>query len=451
MSRYPHFTLTVLVFLTAWLTWPAQMARANVAPPWAAQGASVDPGETPTHVRMVSEEVLLTIAGREQETDDPHLASNFMASHVEATFVMRNQGTEAESFDVWFPLTTSDGFGPSNEVQNFAAWVDGVPVEVSESPGRGLLDFEESVPWAIWPTTFPPGQDVILRVTYDVLPVGYRPFGDFHYILETGVGWQGTIGEATITIRLPYPVTPESVTLDPAVSYHAPSPGGFQVRDNEVVWHFTDLEPTNDDNVLLNVLEPGRWQALVVARTAVAAAPDSAEAQLRLARAARGAVSVKHGVNPFGGGERLAQAASDAYVRSLKLSPQQNEIYGEYAEWLLWISNRYLSENGTYPEALYDAVARGLEQATDDERLLEIKEIIASQEVQSIATPTLRPTLLSPTPVPTTPPLPSPTTAPTVTPVPDDPPATESPLCAGTLLWGLIPLALGGWMGWRRR
>ena len=37
MSRHPHFTLTVLVFLTAWLTWPAQMAcrrRPAAVPRW---------------------------------------------------------------------------------------------------------------------------------------------------------------------------------------------------------------------------------------------------------------------------------------------------------------------------------------------------------------------------------------------------------------------------------
>jgi len=441
----------VLVFLTAWLTWPAHMAHADAAPPWTAQGASVDPGETPTQVRMVSEEVLLTIEGQEQETDDSHLASDFMAGHVEATFVMRNQGAETESFDVWFPLTMSDEeFGPSNQIRNFTAWVDEVPVKVSESAGRDLLDFEESVPWATWPVTFPPGQDTILRVTYDVFPIGYRPFGDFHYILETGAGWQDTIGEATVTIRLPYPVTPENTTLDPAVSRHAPYPDGFQVQGNEVVWHFTDLEPTADDNVRLNVLEPDRWQALVAAREAAAAAPDSAEAQLELARAARGAVSMKHGVNPFGGGDALAQVASDAYARSLKLDPQQSEIYGEYAEWLLWTSNRYLSENGTYPEALYDVVARGLERSPDDERLLEIQKFIASREVQSTATPTVRPTLPSPTPVPTMPPLPSPTVAPTATLVPGNPSAPGGSLCAGTLLWGLIPLALIGWLWWRR-
>ncbi|MBC8255080.1 MAG: hypothetical protein H8E35_13790 [Ardenticatenia bacterium] len=145
-NRRPHFILIALILLSAWLVRPVRTARADVAPLWAAQGASVDPGETPTQVRMVSEDVLLTIAGREQETDDPHLASDFMAGHVEATFVMRNQGAETESFDVWFPLTTSDGFGSSNQIQNFTAWVDGVPVEVSESPGRDIVDLEESVP-----------------------------------------------------------------------------------------------------------------------------------------------------------------------------------------------------------------------------------------------------------------------------------------------------------------
>ena len=461
MSRHPHFTLTVLVFLTAWLTWPAQMAHADVAPPRYPAGAAIDPSGTPTQVRMVSETVTLTVEPLQGSTPQGEgLTANWMQARVEAEFVMRNLGDAEEAFDVWFPLGTPDSDAPLSPpviIEDFAAWVDAVPaplgrVEAPETAQWGGY----VVPWATWPVRFPVGQDVIIEVSYTLYPTGYRPFGTFEYVLETGAGWRDTIGEATVTIRLPYPVTPENTALDSTSEYCVPRPGGFQVQGNEVVWHFSNLEPTADDNVRLNVLEPERWQALVAARAAVAAAPDSAEAQLELARAARGAVSIKHGVNPLGGGERLAQAASDAYVRSLKLSPEQNEIYGEFAEWLLWTSNRYLSENGTYPETLYDAVARGLERSPDDERLLQIQEIIANQEPQSTATSTVRPTLPadilfpSPTPAPTASPLPSPPAALTATPVPGNPSAPGGSLCAGMLLWGLIPLALVGWLWWRR-
>jgi hypothetical protein len=378
-----------------------------------------------------------------------------MQARVEAEFVMCNLGDVEESFDVWFPLGTPDSVAPLSPpavIEDFAAWVDGVPAQLGRVEAPGITPWGDYlIHWATWPVRFPVGQDVIIQVSYTLHPTGYRPFGTFEYVLETGAGWQGTIGEVTVTIRLPYPVTPENTALDSTSEYCVPRPDGFQVQGNEVVWHFTDLEPTSDDKVRLNVLEPDRWHALVAAREAIAAAPDSAEAQLQLARAARGAVSIKHGVNPLGGGERLAQAASDAYARALELDPQQNETYGEYAEWLLWTSNRYLSENGTYPDVLYDAVARGLEQSPGDERLLEIQEIIARQAAQnSTATPPMRPALSSPPPAPTPLPLPSPTVAPTATLVPDDPPAPGSSLCAGTLLWGLIPLALVGWLWWRR-
>jgi hypothetical protein len=405
---------------------------------------------------MVSEEVMLSVEPLQGSTPQGEgLTAGWMQARVEAEFVMCNLGDVEESFDVWFPLGTPDSVAPLSPpavIEDFAAWVDGVPAQLGRVEAPGITPWGDYlIHWATWPVRFPVGQDVIIQVSYTLYPTGYRPFGTFEYVLETGAGWQGTISEATVTIRLPYPVTPESVTLDPTVSHHAPRPDGFQVQGNEVVWRFTDLEPTSDDNVRLNVLEPDRWHALVAAREAVAATPDSAEAQLQLARAARGAVSIKHGVNPFGGGERLAQVASDAYVRSLKLSPQQNVIYGEFAEWRLWTSNRYLSENGTYPETLYDAVARGLERSPDDERLLEIQEIIARQAAQnSTATPPVRPTLPSPTPVPTTPPLASPAAAPTATPVPDDPLTTEGGLCAGTLALSVIPLALVGWLRWRR-
>ena len=156
---------------------------ADAAPPWYAQGASVEASESATNVQMVSENVLLTVESRQDETFSD-LAASYMVGRVEATFVMRNQGTEEESFKVWFPLTGGDYL--DDPVENFAVWVDDVPAVMSEEKGKG--PWKMSVPWATWSVTFPPGQDVILHVAYDVLPIGYSPYGTFSYILETGAG-----------------------------------------------------------------------------------------------------------------------------------------------------------------------------------------------------------------------------------------------------------------------
>ncbi len=137
-----------------------------------------------------------------------------MLGHVEATFVLRNHGAAAESFAVWSPLAAAPGADDwgDDRVANFAAWVNGAPATISEQQCPGQRDRPAS--WATWPVTFPAGRDVTLRVTYDTQPVGYKPWGTFYYVLETGAGWWGTIGTGTVTVRLPYPVDANNTVLD---------------------------------------------------------------------------------------------------------------------------------------------------------------------------------------------------------------------------------------------
>ncbi len=213
----------VLMVIGALCLGPVRPAAADAAPPWYAQGASVETSESMTQVQMVSEEVLLVVQERPGRVPE-YLAAESMTGHVEATFVMRNQGTVEESFDVWFPLgipmdqwwssDLSDLVDNQGLASNFAAWVNGESVAVSQ---QEIKDQSDSLTWwAAWTMVFPPGQDVVLRVTYDVSPVGWEPYGTFYYVLQTGAGWWGPIQEGTVTFRLPYEVDSSNTVLDSA-------------------------------------------------------------------------------------------------------------------------------------------------------------------------------------------------------------------------------------------
>jgi len=150
----------LLVLALAVLLMPCS-AWADVGPIWTAQGADIAPGQEPTRVQMMAEEVMLSIEALAPPIGQEWVRmDHLVVAHVEARFVMRNQGTEIETLEVWFPLTTGAEYGPGvpfpGQAEGFRAWVDGEEVSIAEAPGRDLLGFRDDVPWATWSATFPP-------------------------------------------------------------------------------------------------------------------------------------------------------------------------------------------------------------------------------------------------------------------------------------------------------
>lgn len=367
---------------------PQHGAQADIGwPPVYPSGSSVGvtPGEE-NMVRMVAEEVTLVV---EEYHGDPPLDSgdapaSRMRGQVEAEFLMHNLGQEQQSFDVWFPLAASvhyEGllsYQPENTLQGFQVWIDEQPVSFEKVKAPDVFNPQMESTWARFSLTFPAGKDVVVRVRYTLYPSGRRPFGSFEYVLQTGAGWYDTIGQADINITLPDPVTPENVTLAGRSIEGlpiAPQPAGFVIAGNTISWHFTNLEPTAQDNIFVDVLEPGAYHALLQARQQAASDPTSADAQLELAKAAENSVMVVKTIGQHGGGADLAEEANAAYRKALDLDPNRAEIYSRYAEWMMrtegWVS---LMRFGVCPEELCDVVSRGLALFPNDADLLKIDE-----------------------------------------------------------------------------
>ncbi len=65
-----------------------------------------------------------------------------------------------------------------------------------------------------------------------------------HYIVTTGLSWQGPIKEAKITIDLPPQVFPHLMFFQPQ---------GYQVKDRKVSWHFKNFVP--QEEILLSYIK----------------------------------------------------------------------------------------------------------------------------------------------------------------------------------------------------
>jgi len=435
--------LTICVLIAFHLS--PSPAVADVGPIWTAQGADIAPGEEPTEVQMVSETVMVTVEPLNPPADESWIRmDHLVATHVDATFQMRNQGSQTEALEVWFPLTTGVEYGENvpypGQAENFKAWVNGEPVEVEEAPGRDLLGIRDEVPWAKWSAMFPAGEDVELRVTYDTHPVEWGGWAVGHYVLETGAGWYGRIGEGSVTFRLPYEVTPMNVQLaEIREAYTGPDrPFEITVEGTDVTWHFTDLEPrpseelrtfepsAKTDNVILPMMEPSAWGEIEAARAAAEETPESIEAQLRLAEALEAGTQRVKFFLATDANTALLEWTEAAYQRALELAPGDVDVLATYLEWLA--IPRHQEEGGAAVGERYDTVlARARELAPDDQRIVRIERWV---EDWQRATSGNAAGQVTPTPTPSKAPSPTPTATPSLTATPTSPPpptATATP------------------------
>ena len=348
-------------------------AAADAAPsPYSPGSAPFPRGrDRETNVAMISEDVLVRIDDADAPTrPGGETASDAIVGYVDAEFVMRNQGSEAESIAVWFPLQRDEYHFAISD--SFTASVDGVPASVTvEEIGGNSFSADEV--WASWPATFPPGQDVVLRVTYELRPTGYTPYGTFGYVLDTGAGWRGPIGNGTVTFRLPYDVNSTNTSLAPPSTWDYDTgilPPGFQVSGTDIVWTFNDLEPTEDDNIRLTVLTPRVWRELVRAREAAAAEPDSASAKAALGRALDAALLVAGGgmgVVWIADSRDLEQEAAVAFGQAVELAPNDVEVLLDYLDFFLYTPG--FMAYGDAPESYREILERAIVLAPDDERV----------------------------------------------------------------------------------
>ncbi len=418
--------------------------RADVAPPEQPPGANPGPDSETTQVRMVDEVVTLDV-----------LAEEPARAHVTAEFTMRNLGSQAESMDVRFPLGAQDGFYNIQEIQNFGVRVNDKPL----SYRRVMLEtmvYEQvtQMPWALFAVSFPPGENVFIKVSYDVAGTAwdYDNFVKFTYILETGAGWKDTIGSATIVLRLPYEVSEENV-LDLRKN---PAFKGFSGR--QATWLFTDLEPTFEDNFEVYLVKPVIWKQIKAEKDNLARNPQDGESWGRLGRAYKRSFTYpKWYCREDGTSAGLYAASKEAYQQAVTLKPEDALWHAGFADLLVYSGQWGCPDIPEDRIRALQEIRLALEIAPNDPKVQEIASIVSfllpegmtqkdngydfpwltqTPAPTALPVPSSTPELPAPSPATPTPqpPLPSPETPPA--------PRPSLPLCGSALLVPLLAFGL---------
>jgi hypothetical protein len=328
---------SIIILFLLFLSFAAPV-QADVAPPAQPPGGSIIPGE-PTQVQMQAETVEVTVQSLPYE-GEPRLVDKTTQAKVKAGFTMRNLSSAVEKMQVRFPLMDpsgmGDGFGNYPEIQDIQVRVNEKLASTERISTPTPNTWDQNAPpiaWAAFDVSFPPGKNVAIDVSYTLKPTGYFPVAEFRYILETGAGWRGPIGSADILLRLPYDATPQNVLQ----GENSSTPEG-QFAENEVRWHFENLEPTAQDNWSADVVTPGLWQSILDARAAVQAPQPDATAWRLLAHSTDLAAQDKSGkgwLREDDSGRRLADESAKAYEKAVSLAPDDPGLHVAYAE-LLW-------------------------------------------------------------------------------------------------------------------
>jgi len=369
--------LIVLILFIALLS-PGQVC-ADIAPLRLPGGAALDPGDVTTKVRMLAETVTLAVAPPNQEP--------FIEAQVSAEFTMRNMGDAPEQILVGFPLSCDwcmvDETGYPEEIDDLMVYVNTQQVATR----REELTFQSSsqllsVSWAVFNVTFPPGEDVFIRVTYTSGGTGEvsSSYRTFTYALVTGAGWYDTIGSVDIIARLPYPanefntwfdssgLTGDEPTIIPTIS------------GDELSWHFDDLEPAQDFE--LTLVHPWQWFSILVEEENVQVNPQDGEAWGRLGRIYKQMLDDHNSIRMDSVAEEIYSRAVEAYEHATTLLPDDPLWHAGFAD-LLFLHFYFVEYIGNWDHPVEDLtdltravaeVQRALEIDPDNELAIEIRD-----------------------------------------------------------------------------
>lgn len=403
-------------------------ALADVAPPAPPPGSSLLPGQEMTQVRMLAETVLIEVLERSSS------GGNAIA-RVSADFTMRNLGAESESMAVRFPISANDGFYNYPEIKDLQVQVGGNRLSTRRITIPDPDDDDYQLPWAEFDATFPAGQEVLIRVTYTLEGVSEYPYVNFEYILESGAGWQGTIGSVDLIVRLPYEANSYNVLLDSSWGMGQTSPGAV-VSGREVRWHYDDLEPTREHNLSVALLQPAAWNAVLTEQSNVGRNPQDGEAWGRLGKAYKTVSRLRRGLRDDPGGLELFELGIGAYEKAVTILPRDALWHAGFAELLF---DGYYWQEYSSPEkpgmlrALQE-LARAYELKPNDAFIRELIDDMRFALPGALILEGETPVFLWLTATPTVPPSPTPTITVTPTSEPTSIPPSLTPAPSSTAI-----------------
>jgi hypothetical protein len=174
------------------------------------------------------------------------------SSVVRCQFNMKNLG-ENEKLQIGFPEMNFYHYrikSMTDEINRFEVKENGKAIKFAFSDSlRNNNEYRKKVEsyqikeeWYLWDTEFQKGESKIIEIQYS-LPFGMLYKSNkrfFTYLLSTGANWKGTIGKAEVIINL------KDIVKDSVISQN---PVNCIVTDKQLIWSFSDFEPTTNHDI----------------------------------------------------------------------------------------------------------------------------------------------------------------------------------------------------------
>ena len=253
-----RFTVTAVAALVV-----GTLAVADVAPSEFIGSGIVPPGASV--IRMTSAQVEIVWGS---------------PCEMSAAFEFENDSSSAIDLQLGFPVVSfEDRIGLSATRTSFSVAFEGVTVASNEvTKTKGVYDDSTSTLYHFH-YTFPPGR-TRAKVTAQLpasLTKGWGGRERLFYCIQTGGGWNGTIGREEVTIHFPAKVESEQIVR--AV------PSNYCIQGSSVSWSFTDIKPKgNEYDISLEYLRPDVLQLLSDLRKRHSADPSDVALTIKLAK-----------------------------------------------------------------------------------------------------------------------------------------------------------------------
>jgi hypothetical protein len=249
---------------------------------------------------------------------------------------MKNQGETVEQLETIFPLGHPEGRGDGGfefpEVQNFEISINNIKTEwrIQETPNQYDND-APPIKWASVDIKYPPSEVVAVEVSYDVQSTGYLPKASFYYVLSTGTGWYGPIGEANIFMTFPYEATEEIFYFGPNSSMGLGEKTGMDAtfEGNRAKWEYKELEPKEGENWGVSIIEPQTWQKILALRKRIEEGDIFAYSDITVVYED---IIFEHWVRD--GAEKFVPLNIEMYKHAVENEPQNDDVFARYAQFI---------------------------------------------------------------------------------------------------------------------
>jgi len=274
----------ILFFLFVILVFPV-VARADMAPRTFNQGGVIYAGNK-TAVEMSAEKVVFSNL---HYRIIPDTQESVLVSDVDASFVMNNTSSKEEKMNVYFPFyfDFQKEWGFDNGIYDIEVLVNNKKISFTEDHEKNEIFFSVNFPAQA-------KTNVEIKYSNTSSPVYWSELREFEYVLHSGSGWKNVIGEGEIIFELPYPSSDENILLSDALNVtgniadlesdsQTKFRDKYELRGNQLIYSFKDLEPTEEDDLSFIVFDPKLWNDYQKVLAEVKNKP-SYEAYMKLAK-----------------------------------------------------------------------------------------------------------------------------------------------------------------------